>query len=65
MSGFAKFDDLQGGESALHLAARTEYEGKDKMIILLEHGADVNMQTLGIVSNLFPIPRPFSMQQVG
>ena len=42
---FLNFDDVQEGETALHLAAESEYEGKDKMIILLEHGADTNIQT--------------------
>ena len=35
---------LQNGQTALHLAAKSEYEGKEKMAALLDKGADCNVQ---------------------
>ena len=35
---------LQDGHTALHLAAYSEYEGKEKMAALLDKGADCNVQ---------------------
>ena len=35
---------LQNGQTALHSAAKSEYEGKEKMAALLDKGADCNVQ---------------------
>ena len=41
---FFSYNFLQGGRTALHFSADYKYEGKDKMSLLLENGADVNAQ---------------------
>ena len=38
-------DILQNGECALHLSATSELEGREKMLILLKHGAHPNIKT--------------------
>ena len=35
---------VQDGRSALHWAAESESEGKEKLMVLLEKGADCNVQ---------------------
>ena len=35
---------VQGGRSALHLSAGSGHEGKEKMSLLVENGANVNAQ---------------------
>ena len=37
---------IQVGDTALHLAAKSEMEGKEKINVLLKHGADTNMQNI-------------------
>ena len=35
---------VQIGRTALHWAAKSESEGKEKLMVLLENGADCNVQ---------------------
>ena len=35
---------MQDGKTALHLAAGSDYEGKEKLTLLLKNGASVNAE---------------------
>ena len=41
---------FQYGEMALHKAARSDFEGKEKLSVLLKHGAAVNARYGAMVS---------------
>ena len=45
MERFVSFCLYQEGDTALHAAAESESDGKEKMVILVENGADVNIQS--------------------